>query len=238
MSEQDYAVVSLDEATWSTTPDGVRHAPLTAALGATETAVDAYRVQAAGTFRPPVALENLLVPLDASEPLAVTGSTGVPARGLGRVPAGVEATVQCEAATVLVVSAPAEATPGEAPTAEDLEGCEYAVPSTSDVATAFLTGPLGCAGMKANARLLEPGQTVPYHTEGDQEELFVPLRGPATMRIDGDTHRLSSGTVARVAPPTPRSAVNDGDADALWVMVGAPPTGGPTGWDPGAEVVD
>lgn len=92
--------------------------------------------------------------------------------------------------------------------------------------------------MKVNARLLEPGDVVPYHTEGDQEELFVPVSGPAAMRIADTTYETPPGTVTRVAPTVPRSALNNGDSDALWVMVGAPPTGGPDEWDPGAEILD
>ncbi|MFB6353219.1 MAG: cupin domain-containing protein [Halobacteriales archaeon] len=129
-------------------------------------------------------------------------------------------------------------TVGRWPTAVDLDDAAFVVPETSDVATAFPTDPLGCAGMKANARRLAPGQAVPAHTEGDQEELFVPVRGPASIRIAGERFDTPPGTVARVAPEVPRSAVNPAGTDAVWVMVGAPPTGGPRDWDPGAEVVE
>ncbi|PSP85093.1 hypothetical protein BRC83_04075 [Halobacteriales archaeon QS_1_68_17] len=94
------------------------------------------------------------------------------------------------------------------------------------------------AGMKANFRRLPPGRAVPYHTEGTQEELFVPLGGPGWLRAGGETHRMAAGSVARVAPATPRAAVNEGDADRVWFMIGTPPTGGPDEWDPGAEAVE
>lgn len=239
MSGDGYAVVTLDGAAWTGGPGGVEHAPLASALGANELAVDAYRLAAGGTFRPSAALETLLVPLEVVAPLEVSTGPTVPPHGLGRLPAGVGATVRSQAAaTVLAVGAPAGPAAGDESTAVDIDSCEFAVPATSDVATAFLTTPLGCAGMKVNVRRLEPGQAVPYHTEGDQEELFVPISGPAAMRIADRRHRTPVGTVVRVAPDVPRSAVNDGDAGALWVMVGAPPTGGPTDWDPGAAVVD
>jgi quercetin dioxygenase-like cupin family protein len=161
-------------------------------------------------------------------------------RGVACVPAGTAARVGASApAAVLVVAVPADPAPDPAatPRTVDLDACEFAPPATSDVDTARLTARLGCAGTKVNARRLDPGGSVPYHTEGDQEELFVPLSGSTAMRIDGETIPAPPGTVTRVAPPVPRSAVDEGDG-SLWVMVGAPPTGGPTEWDPGAEILE
>ena len=199
--------------------------------------VDGLRLAAGGTVTLAEALEQLVVPLEGAIDLEGAGAVGRP--GLARVPAGVAGRLRARAdATALVIGAPAPAEPGAATVALDLDAVDYVVPETSDVAIAFLTGPLGCAGTKANARRLEPGQAVPYHTEGDQEELFVPVEGPAAIRVADATHRLEVGAVARVAPAVPRSALNDGDRPARWVMVGAPPTGGPTGWDPGAETLE
>jgi len=90
-----------------------------------------------------------------------------------------------------------------------LDECEFTTPSTSTIETARLTSRLGSRGMKLNAR-----------------------------RLDGAAVATPVGTLARVAPPVPRSAVNDGDTAVLWVMVDAPPTGGPRGWDPGATILE
>lgn len=128
--------------------------------------------------------------------------------------------------------------PGKEITSVSFEECDFVEPSTSTVRTARLTALLDCTGTKVNARILDPGEHVPYHTEGTQEELFVPVRGPATMRIDGETFDTPVGTVTRVAPEIPRSAINDSNEESLWVMVGAPPTGGPGEWDPGAEILE
>lgn len=239
MAPSGYGVVTLEEAAWSSTADGADHASLTEGLGTTETAVEAYRLGAGDSARPPVDRETLLVPLAADAPIDLDGSVSVVPSGIGFVPAGIAIRVRSRtAATVLVVTAPATPAGDAEPRAVDLDTRAYRVPRTSDVATAFLTAPLGCAGMKVNARRLEPGQVVPYHTEGEQEELFIPVRGPASMRIDDASVPMAVGTVARVAPAVPRSAVNDGERTARWVMVGAPPTGGPRDWDPGAEIVD
>lgn len=239
MPTDGYAIVSLADADWSSTSNGVDQSPLTAALGATETTVDAYRLDDGETIDLPDEPEQLLVPLGTTASLVVLERIRIPPSGLARVPAGVEVSVHSEApATVLVVGAPANPAPDTAPTTLDLDATSFTVPTTSDIATAFLTGPLGCTGMKVNARRLGPGQAVPYHTEGDQEELFVPVRGPGTMRIADERYPTPVGTIARIAPDVPRSAMNDGEDGARWVMVGAPPTGGPTDWDPGADILE
>lgn len=140
--------------------------------------------------------------------------------------------------SVVIVSAPRRNGVNDPPETVELAQSGFVVPSTSDIATSYLTETLGCTGMKVNARLLHPGQHVPYHTEGTQEELFIPLSGPASMIIDDEEINTPVETVIRVPPETPRSAVNDGDTDALWVMIGAPPTGDTTGWDPGAKILE
>ncbi len=242
-----YATVSIDDVA-----DGppARNS-FTDALGCTETTVDGHRLAAADGVPLPRSPETLCVPIDADGPIRLvvdgatvdgTGEAGAvdcPPSGVARVPAGVGCRLHAPAgASVVAVGAPAEPAPGERPTVVDLEGCSFPQPSTSTIGTARLTAPLGATGMKVNARILEAGEHVPYHTEGDQEELFVPVRGPATMRIDGERVETPVGTVTRVAPPVPRSAANEGDEAARWLMVGAPPTGDPDGWDPGAVILE
>lgn len=238
MTDTGHAVVALDDLPWTRHHGGTAWASLTVPLGATETQVDAVRLGSDDAVELAAEPEQLLVVLEGS--VRIDGdATDMLRPGLGVVSAGGSVTLEAdEPSTVLVVSAPAEPEPDGTPTSVGLETVEFVVPSTSDVATAFLTGPLGCAGMKVNARRLEPGQVVPYHTEGTQEELFIPVSGPASLRVDDESHSMPMGSVARVAPEVPRSAVNDGNEDALWVMVGAPPTGGPTDWDPGAVILE
>lgn len=64
------------------------------------------------------------------------------------------------------------------------------------------------------------------------------LTGAGILRVDETGRELPLGAVARVAPETPRSAVNDGDDDVVWAMIGAPPTGRASDWDPRAEVLE
>lgn len=240
MNTTGYATISIDGIDPPSTADGaVGRTSFTSALGCTATTVDGYRLPSNGVLTLSATPEQICIPVDTSGSLHVSDSIAIPPHGVGRIPAGIECLIRCETATALfVISAPAEAADESVPTAVALDECDFAVPSTSDIATARLTASLGCAGLKINARLLEAGQWVPYHTEGKQEELFLPIDGPATMRLASESYETPVGTVTRVAPNVPRSAVNDGDTNALWLMIGAPPTGGPTQWDPGAKILE
>ncbi|MFB6192300.1 MAG: hypothetical protein ABEI11_03145 [Haloarculaceae archaeon] len=242
MSDSGYATVSLDDAGWRSGGDGPDRASLTGPLGCTETAVDAYRFAPGDAVALSSAPEQLCIPVAASGPLLLGDGAELSARGVARVPAGAASRIRApDAASLFVVAAPADPdtgpAPGSAPVTVALDACEFVPPETSDVDTARLTARLRCAGMKVNARRLDPGGSVPYHTEGDQEELFVPLAGSAAMRVADAARPTPPGTITRVAPPVPRSAVDRGDG-SLWVMIGAPPTGGPAGWDPGAEILE
>ena len=236
-----YGVVSLDASQWEPAPDSpaVSTTELTASLGCQHLWVTAYSLPGRTSVALPADREQICVPLGGTAPLALGDETAVSPDGVGRVPAGVAASLGSdEGTTVIVVAAPGAPTPGVPCSAVSLADRAFPEPSTSTIGTARLTAVLGCRGLKVNARLLEPGDVVPYHTEGDQEELFVPVSGPASMRIADATVETPPGTVARVAPEVPRSACNHGETDSYWVMFGAPPTGGPDDWDPGAEVLE
>lgn len=222
-----HAVASVTEA-----GADVEQGSLTAALGCTDLRVAAVRLPAGESLRLPPGDERVIVPL------ATTPAPGATQRRIGRAPPSEPVTVDADTdLAVLVLFAPADRGDG-AVRWLDLAAAEYAVPSTSDIATAHLTGPLGCTGLKANARRLEPGQAVPLHTEGTQEELFVPLDEGGSMQLGNETVATPPGSIVRVAPDTPRSARDDGPAATVWLMFGAPPTGGPTDWDPGATVLE
>jgi uncharacterized cupin superfamily protein len=239
MNSTGYAVHAYEDSAWSTGPGSAEHAALTPRLGATATGVDAYRLGGDVRVSLDGAPEQLVIVIEGTIALAAGNKSAIRASNLLSVPAGRQVTVQAERPSrLLVVSADTEPAPGKPPTVVEIESAAFEIPSTSDIATAYLTSPLGLTGMKANVRRLEPEQAVPAHTEGTQEELFVPISGPAALLIDGDRHPLSAGDIARVGPDVPRSAVNDGDQAALWVMIGGPPTGGPTDWDPGAEILE
>jgi quercetin dioxygenase-like cupin family protein len=71
---------------------------------------------------------------------------------------------------------------------------------------------------------LEPGQAQTKHRHAVQEELYVLLEGRGRIRI-GDEAPLTLEPLDAlvVEPRSVRQVFNDTDADALWLVVGAPP---------------
>jgi uncharacterized cupin superfamily protein len=70
---------------------------------------------------------------------------------------------------------------------------------------------------------LEPGQSSTRHRHRDQEELYVLLEGTGRIRIGEESLTLAPLDALVVEPRTTRQVFNDTDADALWLVVGAPP---------------
>ena len=57
------------------------------------------------------------------------------------------------------------------------------------------------------------------HFHAEQEELYLVARGTLTMRFGDDILHVGPGSVARVAPATPRSHRNEGDEPVeLWAI--------------------
>jgi mannose-6-phosphate isomerase-like protein (cupin superfamily) len=57
------------------------------------------------------------------------------------------------------------------------------------------------------------------HFHAQQEELYLVARGTLTMRFGDDILQVGPGSVARVAPSTPRSHRNEGDEPVeLWAI--------------------
>jgi len=71
---------------------------------------------------------------------------------------------------------------------------------------------------------LQPGQAQTKHRHAVQEELYVLLEGRGRIRIgDEDPLALEPLDALVVEPRSVRQVFNDTDADALWLVVGAPP---------------
>ncbi len=66
------------------------------------------------------------------------------------------------------------------------------------------------------------------HRELVQEEVFVVLEGAPTLLLGdpAEPYELPRGTIAIVEPGTPLQVRNDGDEDALVLILGAPPETG------------
>ena len=77
---------------------------------------------------------------------------------------------------------------------------------------------------RLGARLwrLAPGQASTWHRHREEEELYVLLEGTGRMRVDEETLTLERLDAVLVEPESLRQIFNDTDADALWLVVGAP----------------
>jgi quercetin dioxygenase-like cupin family protein len=70
---------------------------------------------------------------------------------------------------------------------------------------------------------LRPGQASTRHRHSSQEELYVLLEGRGRIRVGEEALELGPLDTLLVEPSTVRQIFNDTDADALWLVVGAPP---------------
>ncbi len=70
---------------------------------------------------------------------------------------------------------------------------------------------------------LAPGQASTKHRHPTQEEIYLLLEGKGRMRVDGELLTLEPLSSVLVTHDTVRQIFNDGDQDALWLVVGAPP---------------
>ncbi len=75
---------------------------------------------------------------------------------------------------------------------------------------------------------LAPGQASTRHRHRLQAELYVLIEGQGRMRVDDDVLTLDPLSAVYVEPRTVRQLFNDGGADALWLVVGAPAEPGNT----------
>ena len=69
---------------------------------------------------------------------------------------------------------------------------------------------------------LHPGQASTKHRHFDQHELYVLLEGEGRIRVDDEPITLEPHSAVLVEPEHTRQVFNDTDADALWLVVGAP----------------
>ncbi len=69
---------------------------------------------------------------------------------------------------------------------------------------------------------LAVGQASTRHRHAEQAELYLLLEGAGRMRVGDETLTLEPLSAVLVEPDTVRQLFNDTDADALWLVVGAP----------------
>ena len=81
---------------------------------------------------------------------------------------------------------------------------------------------LGASRLGARLWRLAPGQASTRHRHADQEELYVVLEGTGRIRVDQEVMTLAPFSALCVDPASVRQIFNDTEADALWLVVGAP----------------
>ena len=69
---------------------------------------------------------------------------------------------------------------------------------------------------------LHPGQASTKHRHFEMHELYVLIEGPGRMRVDDELITLEPHAAVLVEPEHTRQLFNDGERDALWLVVGAP----------------
>ena len=94
---------------------------------------------------------------------------------------------------------------------------------------------LGLEAFGLNMVDIAPGDRIPEHDETarDQEEVFLALKGDATLVVDGEEHELPEGSFARLDPERTRTVANKGDTTIRVLIASAPRTSGyePMGWN-------
>jgi uncharacterized cupin superfamily protein len=105
---------------------------------------------------------------------------------------------------------------------------EWDAPSGGDLNRGIVRLSDDLTEMRANVWRLPPGSRGRRHAERVQEELFVVLEGTATLAL-GDPPEMTElprGSIAVVEPGTAIQVRNEGPAEAVVLIVGAPPETG------------
>jgi uncharacterized cupin superfamily protein len=82
---------------------------------------------------------------------------------------------------------------------------------------------LGASRLGARLWRLRPGEASTRHRHAEQEELYLLLQGRGRIRVEDEAHELEALDALLVEPGSARQIFNDTEAEALWLVVGAPP---------------
>jgi 2-hydroxychromene-2-carboxylate isomerase/quercetin dioxygenase-like cupin family protein len=86
-----------------------------------------------------------------------------------------------------------------------------------------LAAQLAATTLGARLWRLAPGQYSTLHRHPEQHELYVLLAGTGRIRVADVVHTLAPLSAVAVEPEIVRQVFNDTDAEALWLVFGAPP---------------
>ena len=86
-----------------------------------------------------------------------------------------------------------------------------------------LAGQLQATTLGMRLWRLASGQASTRHRHRSEHELYVLLEGTGRIRVDGELLTLQPLSALLVEPESIRQVFNDTDAEALWLVAGAPP---------------
>ena len=79
---------------------------------------------------------------------------------------------------------------------------------------------LGVTSFGINQLILQPRQRLRVHRHERQEEVYLVLEGELTLIVEGDSHRLGVGDLARVGPELKRQLTNPGAVKTIVLALG------------------
>jgi quercetin dioxygenase-like cupin family protein len=93
------------------------------------------------------------------------------------------------------------------------------------VANTNLATQLEATSIGARLWRLQPGQASTWHKHLEEQEIYVLLEGEGRIRVEDEVFTLPPLSAVLVDPEHMRQIFNDTGAQALWLVVGAPPEG-------------
>jgi quercetin dioxygenase-like cupin family protein len=82
---------------------------------------------------------------------------------------------------------------------------------------------LSASSLGARLWRLTPGQASTRHRHLTQHELYIVLEGTGRIRVEHELLTVAPLSTLLIEPDCLRQIFNDTNADALWMVVGAPP---------------
>ncbi len=84
----------------------------------------------------------------------------------------------------------------------------------------FVGTDLGSTGVEVSFGELPIGAGIDFlHTHGDNEEIYVVVRGSGQFQVDGNIFDIAEGSLVRVSPAGRRSWRNTGDAPLVVMCI-------------------
>jgi mannose-6-phosphate isomerase-like protein (cupin superfamily) len=85
---------------------------------------------------------------------------------------------------------------------------------------------LRVTGLSVIEERMPPATREVRHWHARSRQFFYVLSGTLTMEVEGTTHRLAARTGIELPPGTAHQALNEGTADAEFLVVSMPPSHG------------